>query len=120
MPVQWTNNFNDTQSTDVITAAVAGSTGGSTGTSTLSAHSVTTGQWAVGDEFTIDDNSDTTLYSITSITMEETGRDSASIGHSPVLAVTAAAAKVILKEDSYKGNHRSAENHLRLRNMGII
>lgn len=131
MAVEWTNNFNDEQSADVIGGTVAGSH--SLGASSLSAHSFNEADaafgknqvggranWAVGDEFTIAGTS--TVYSITSLTLDDDslGLGNATIGISPTLDENKDNGDAITKEDSYKGNHGSAENHLRLRNQGIV
>jgi hypothetical protein len=133
MAVQWTNNKNDGQATATITSYLCGAAGNSVtsaATLNLSGFDTTIGQggkgynnWAVGHEFTI--AGDTTLYSIT--TVSNLSADSTTgdwsygtIGISPVLAAGAGVGTAITKEDSYKGNQGSAENHLRLRRLGYI
>lgn len=119
MAVEWTNNFNDTQTTDIITAVVTADT--SSGTSLpVEDFDVTDSNgntnWRVGDEFTIEN--DNTLYSIVAIGTITAGVGTLTI--SPTLQATANDGELITKEDSYKGNHGSAEEHLRKRNLGLI
>ena len=70
-----------------------------------------------------DDDHAGILYSIVSITAGDTDYDADTeytLVISPTLEAQADNNGVLTKEDSYKGNQGSAENHLRLRNMGII
>jgi hypothetical protein len=134
MPVNWTNNFNDTQSDTVITAKVKvnHAIGEGTVANPLDVDNLTRLDhdgglnWRAGDEFTITnvtDDDDATLYSITSITAGDTDYDADTVYSlviSPVLAFQADNNGTLTKEDSYKGNQGSAENHLRLRNLGHI
>ncbi len=121
MPVQWTNNFNDAQTTATIQMDVKG--GSQTGATLVVDGFVETDpidgsvNWKVGDEFTIAGLSK--LYTITSI-VEDEGNSDWDIGVSPNLEGSPSNNAACLKEDSYKGNQGSAENHLRLRNMGLI
>jgi len=133
MAVQWTNNKNDGQAASTITSylcGVAGNFAVSSSSLNLSGFGTTIGQgglgyknWAVGHEFTIE--GDGTLYSITA--MSNLSADSStgdwSYGTatiSPVLSAPGRVGAAITKEDSYKGNQGSAENHLRLRRLGYI
>ena len=134
MPVNWTNNSNDTQYTTVITAKVKvahpdgeGTTGDPLEVDNLTATDHDGGlNWRAGDEFTITNvapDDDATLYSITSITAGDANANAATVYSlviSPVLAEIADDNATLTKEDSYKGNQGSAENHLRLRNQGQI
>ena len=128
----WTNNFNDTADFDIrgFTVAVAGGGNVADDAKTLSAHSVAqydddgnpSLNWAVGDEFKIVGH--TAVYSITSLDFT-TGTTNANIGFNEKNATTGADGTIShatsgYKEGSYRGFQRSAENHLRLRNMGII
>jgi hypothetical protein len=130
MAVQWTNNFNDDlQSDTVITAIVDGNQASGTALKvdnlTLTDHDGGA-NWRAGDEFTLknsnDDDHAAVLYSITALSaMGMAGVNKEyTLTISPTLAAQADNNGVITKEDSYKGNHGSAENHLRLRNMGLI
>jgi hypothetical protein len=129
MPVNWINNSNDDlQSTTVITAKVDGE---QTSGTTLNVDNFTQYDsdgglnWRAGDEFTITNvaaDDDDQLYSIVSITA---GSGSGTAKNwawviTPTLGETADDNGTVTKEDSYKGNHGSAENHLRLRSLGII
>lgn len=132
-PLNWTNNPNDLtigQSTTVITAKVKGNQG--SGTDLLvdnftqyDSDGNPSLNWAAGDEFTITnvaDDDDDTIYTIESI-VAGSGSGAAkewTINHTPTLKVQADDNATVTKEDSYKGNQRSAENHCRLRNMGLI
>ena len=133
MPVQWTNNFNDGQSDTVITGKVKVAHGVGEGTvaNPLDVDNLTRLDhdgglnWRAGDEFTITNSpdDDATLYSITSITAGDTNYNAATVYSlviSPVLKFIADDNAIITKEDSYKGNQGSAENHLRLRRQGMI
>ena len=130
MPVQWTNNSNDDlQSTTVITATVKVAV--AAGLATLNVDNFTQYDsdgglnWRAGDEFTITnvaDDDDATLYSIVSITAGSgsgTAKEWALV-ITPDLNFIADNNATLTKEDSYKGNQGSAENHLRLRNQGQI
>lgn len=126
MATEWTNNFNDVQAVGTIQFKIDGEE--AQGQTTISVdHFVETDpidgsvNWKVGDEFTI--AGDTTLYSIVSITAGSGTGDAKNFD----LVITPATVldptpnnTDCTKEDSYKGNQGSAENHLRLRNMGII
>ena len=130
MPTECTNNFNDDlNSTTVITAKVKGNQGSGTDlvVDNFTQYDVAGNpslNWAVGDEFTItnDPDDDATLYSITALSaMGLAGVNQEwTITHTPTLAKQADNNATVTKEDSYKGNQRSAENHLRLRNQGQI
>jgi hypothetical protein len=126
MPVNWTNNFNDNQTTATVTCVIDGA--GSEDDVTIhvdafvlaDSDGVGRDNWSVGDEIKIEDN--TGLYTITSIgTVAGTDVD---LGISPGLNDDVPDDKVVYKEGplevGYKGNQGSAENHLRLRNMGLI
>lgn len=134
MAINWTNNQNDDlQSTTVITAKVKGNQGSGT---TLVVDNFTQYDvdgaladegglnWAAGDEFTITNSpdDDATLYTVVSLSgMGLAGVNKEwTITHTPTLAKQADNNGTVTKEGSYKGNHRSAENHLRKRNMGLI
>ena len=133
-PVVWQNNSNDTQGTSTITAylcGVAGNFATSATTLNLSGFSITAGQGALGyDNFSVGDEvtigGGTTHYEITAMTNLSAGSDSnwssGNITISPGLENLGAVkvGKSVVKEDSYKGNQGSAENHLRLRNLGHI
>ena len=130
----WNNNFNDEQSADTITGTVAGTHG--TGMNTLSAHSIQQydansrdvgrAQWAIGDQFTVENDSTNTLYEVTSAGWDPEGVGSGAALTNAVFGITPSPAEAfsngdtITKEDSYKGTQGSAENHLRKRNMGLI
>lgn len=127
----WNNNFNDEQSADTITGTVAGTHG--TGMNTLSAHSIQQydansrdvgrAQWAIGDQFTVQNDSTNTLYEVTSAGWDPEGSGASTnavFGITPGPAEAFSNGDTITKEDSYKGNQGSAENHLRKRNMGLI
>ena len=126
MPTEWTNNFNDDlNSATVITAKVKGAQ--SSGTDLLvdnfTQYDVDGNpslNWGAGDEFTIAGHD--TLYTVVSI-VAGSGSGTAkewTINHTPTLEAQADNNATVTKEDSYKGNQRSAENHLRLRNQGQI
>tara|TARA_B100001559_G_C16478086_1_gene612381 strand:- start:1027 stop:1425 length:399 start_codon:yes stop_codon:yes gene_type:complete len=132
MPTEWTNNFNDDlNSTTVVTAIVKGNQ--ATGTDLIvdnfTQYDVDGNpslNWGVGDEFTLkngnDDDHADVLYTITALSAKGLTGTAQEwvIDHTPTLAAQADNDGVITKEDSYKGNQRSAENHLRLRNQGQI
>tara|TARA_R100000808_G_C2155447_1_gene167991 strand:- start:14639 stop:15040 length:402 start_codon:yes stop_codon:yes gene_type:complete len=133
MAVIWNNNKNDGQSASTITSylcGVAGNFAASASTLNLSGFGTAIlegskgyNNWAVGHEFTIE--GDGTLYSITAMSNlsadSTTGDWSAgTITISPVLSGAARVGAAITKEDSYKGNQGSAENHIRLRRLGYI
>ena len=134
MPVNWTNNFNDTQSDTVITAKVKVAHAADEGTvaNPLDVDNLTRLDhdgglnWRAGDEFTITNvaaDDDDQLYSIVSITAGDTDYDADTVYSlvlDPVLQEIADNNATLTKEDSYKGNQGSAENHLRLRNQGQI
>jgi hypothetical protein len=130
MPTEWTNNFNDDLNSDtVITAKVKGNQGSGTDliVDNFTQYDVDGNpslNWAVGDEFTIvnDPDDDATLYSVTALSAKGLAGTAQEwvIDHTPTLAKQADNNGTVTKEDSYKGNHRSAENHLRKRNMGLI
>ena len=134
MPVNWTNNFNDNQTTTVITAKVKTAHAAAEGTvaAPLEVDNLTRLDhdgglnWRAGDEFTITNvaaDDDDQLYSIVSITAGDTDYDTGTVYSlvlNPVLQEIADDNATLTKEDSYKGNQGSAENHLRLRNQGII
>ena len=125
MAIQWTNNFNDEQTTDVITFAINNGSDEAAGQTVITVDSFNqtdsdgTGRanWKVGDKFTVTNDSTNTLHEITVIDFAGAGGD---ITITPGLAETALDDEVCTKEDSYKGNHGSAERHLRLRNQGQI
>jgi hypothetical protein len=137
MPVNWTNNFNDTEPTATVQFLVDGTKiSGTTLTVDEFVQTDSDGgaNWAVGDEFvivnggTIGGGSDLndTLYTIEAIGFTDTDGD---LTVTPAFANTNAGKAtddaVCMKEpksatNSYGGTQRSAENHLRLRNMGII
>ena len=128
MPVQWTNNFNDNlQSTTVITCSAKGAQPSGTDlvVDNFTQYDSDGGlNWGVGDEFTINNSpdDDATLYTVVSLSgmgLTGTAREW-TIVHTPTLAKQADDNAIVQKEDGYKGNQRSAENHLRLRNMGLI
>ena len=134
-PIVWQNNKNDSQGTSTITAylcGVAGNFATSATTLNLSGFSITAGQGALGyDNFSVGDEitvgGGTTHYEITAMTnlsADATTGDwsSGTITISPVLENLGAVkvGKSVVKEDSYKGNQGSAENHLRLRRLGYI
>ena len=137
MPMIWTNNFNDTQSTDTISFGLSGRAGGGTPgqgaypatTTTLNVSSFPVHNEATGivgfkanDEVYWEHDS-STLYTITSI-VTATGAGlvvgGANLVISPGLTPALSANATFYKEDQYKGNHSSAENHCRKRNMGLI
>ena len=81
--------------------------------------------WAVGDEFTLATDSTETVYSLSAITVDSNVATQATLGFSPILAETIANNQLGTKEGpaygtGYKGNQRSMENHIRLRNQGQI
>ena len=123
MAIQWTNNSNDTQSTDSVQAVLSGYHAASVSVITVASVADAGSErahWANGHEFNI--AGDSTLYSITSA--GKLADLMASWVVSPVLALSAATGTVVSKEGGgsvgYKGNQGSAENHLRLRNQGQI
>ena len=126
MATEWTNNFNDVQSTATITFKIDGEEAQGQTTISVDFFVLTdpldgSVNWKAGDEFTI--AGDTTLYSIVSITAGSGTGDDQNFD----LVITPATVldptpnnTVCTKEDSYKGYQGSAENHLRLRNQGQI
>ena len=127
--VNWNNNFNDNQAAGIIGATVAGSH--SAAVATLSAHSadeydaewagdVGHKNWRVGDQFTVAGT--TTVYTLTGLTLDDDGlgKGNASFGFTPPLDEGKDDGDAITKEDSYKGNQGSVQNHIRLRNLGYI
>lgn len=123
MAVNWTNNPNDGQSTDIATAGLSGTHTGSTTTLFLSSFELTDGDgvghanWKVGDSLTVT-GSASTLYGITAIAGH--GSDEAVVTIDTGLVETIISGVVINKEGSYAGNQGSAANHVRLRNQGQI
>ena len=127
MPVNWTNNFNDAQTTATVTCVIDQADAAEDDTTIHvdafvleDSDGVGYDNWSVGDEIRIEDN--TGLYTITSIgTVAGTDVD---LGISPGLNADVPNDKTVYKEGptevGYKGNQGSAENHLRLRNLGII
>ena len=129
MAVNWTNNFNDNQAIATVQFLVKGDS--QTGATLTVDEFVETDpidgsvNWKVGDEFEIVGLAK--LYTITSIT-EDSGNSDWDIGVSPNLESSPANNAKCSKEggasddseDAYAGNQGSAENHLRLRNMGLI
>ena len=129
MATNWTNNFNDEQSTDVITFLINNASHEAAGQTVLTVDSFNqtdsdgTGRsnWKVGDEFTVAGNAQ--VYTITVIGFAGAGGDitiERKGGAAGGLAAQANDNVVCTKEFSYKGNHGSAERHLRLRNQGQI
>ena len=115
----WQNHFNDSKSTDTITAVVCAAGGDNPGpdTGVISVSSFDSTEWAVGNEFNITDH--TTLYSLTAIT--ELGGGAYNLGFTPPTEGPVAHGEdLVTKEGSYKGNHTSVETFLRLRNQGQI
>ena len=130
MAVNWTNNFNDNQTTDTIQFTVAGNH--SSAATVLSGHSVAefdsdgtpSQNWRVGDEFHI--GTATTLYSIVSARFIPGNTNGQFIITPGLVGAKSNGAKATKEgvvsddDDGYRGNQGSAENHLRLRNMGLI
>lgn len=125
MAIEWTNNFNDEQSTDVITFTINNASNEAAGQTVITVDSFNQtdsdgnghANWKVGDKFTVTNDSTNTLHEITNIGFSGSGGD---ITITPALAEEAVDDEVCTKEDSYKGNQGSAERHLRLRNQGQI
>jgi hypothetical protein len=142
MPVNWTNNFNDTEPVATVQFVVNGTkTSGTTLTvdSFVQTDSDGGANWAVGDEFLIVNDFTGTTANVgaaadlndTLYTIEAIGFTGAAgnLTVSPAFVNTTAGKAlddaICLKEPKdathkYRGTQRSAENHLRLRNMGII
>ena len=125
MAINWTNNFNDEQSTDTIQAGVSAALSKSATTVYLSSFAqydsdgagVGPNNWVVGDSFTFA-GSASNLYEITDITHNSTSQ--AIVTFTPAVTDAVGLGVLITKEGSYKGNHSSAKEHLRKRNQGSI
>tara|TARA_Y100000310_G_scaffold324013_1_gene385268 strand:+ start:345 stop:737 length:393 start_codon:yes stop_codon:yes gene_type:complete len=126
--VNWTNNVNDTQTDATIQFLINNVSHEGAGQTDITVDEFVqtdpidgSVNWKVGDEFTIAGNAQ--VYTITVIGFTGSGGDLTIERKGGVAGGLAAQANnnvVCSKEDSYKGNQGSAENHLRLRNMGII
>ena len=131
MAVNWTNNFNDGQSTDTITANTSGAFAYNSTAMLVSSlakddsDGVGRANWKVDDTFFLP-GSASTLYTISAITYASTyatlcaAQQPARITFTPGIVEAVGKGVVITKEDSYKGNQGSAARHLRLRNQGLI
>jgi hypothetical protein len=126
MAINWTNNFNDEQSTDTIQAGLSANLAYNATTAYLSSFAqydsdgagIGPNNWVVGDTFTFA-GSASNLYEITAITHNSTSE--AIVTYTPgVVDSITVKGTLITKEDSYKGNHSSAKEHLRKRNQGSI
>lgn len=120
----WTNNFNDSQSDDTIQAGLSAALTYNATTARLSSFAKYDSDgngsenWKVNDTFFFP-NSATTLHTIESIV--RTSSDSEGvITFTPGVKAAVGLGVLITKEDSYKGNHGSAAEHLRKRNQGSI
>ena len=135
----WTNNPNDSQSTDDLSFGLSGAATFASGTTTI-----TVSSWpgsnttaASGDGFAVGDYlvdefngytgsvhglsngvAPTNVYEIVTIT--EIAGNAAKLVITPGLVETLSGNTQIYREDLYQGRHGSAENHLRKRNLGII
>jgi len=124
MAINWTNNFNDEQSTDTIQAGVSAALAYNATTAYLSSFAqndsdagVGPNNWVVGDSFTFA-GSASNLHEITAITHNSTSE--ALVTYTPGVLDAVGLGVLITKEGSYKGNHSSAKEHLRKRNQGSI
>ena len=125
----WTNNFNDEQTTDTVQFKLSGAA--TAGDVTLNVDEVVKldsdggPNWAVGDEFTFATDSTKTVYSLSAFSINAGAPTQAIIGFTPILAEDVNNNQLCTKEGpsygvGYKGNQRSMENHIRLRNQGQI
>ncbi len=131
MAVNWTNNFNDGQSTDTITANTSGAFAYNSTAMLVSSFAkddsdgVGRANWKVDDTFFLP-GSASTLYTISAIpSASPYQRKDLSMlvllnTFTPGIVEAVGKGVVITKEDSYKGNQGSAARHLRLRNQGLI
>lgn len=123
MAVNWTNNFNDEQSTDTSSAGLSGDATNGATTVSLSSFELTDtdgngyANWRVNDTFYVT-GSASTLYTISTIGTNT--NDASWVTFSPGIVEDLSSGTLIYKEDQYMGNHGSAANHLRLRNQGQI
>ena len=121
----WTNNFNDEESTDIITFLMDG---GESATATsldvkdfdeTDSDGKGHANWDVGDKFTIATEAGTPEHTISSIGTITAG--AGTIVVTPGIAAGGVADDAVAtKLHTYKGKHGSAENHLRLRRQGMI
>tara|TARA_Y100000310_G_C20518678_1_gene732540 strand:+ start:404 stop:841 length:438 start_codon:yes stop_codon:yes gene_type:complete len=134
----WTNNPNDSQSTDDLSFGLSGAATFAADTTTI-----TVSSWpgsntvaASGDGFIVGDylvdefngytggrqlslgKAPTNVYEIVTIT--EIAGNAAKLVITPGLVEALSGNTQFYKEDLYKGRHGSAENHLRKRNLGLI
>ena len=129
----WTNNFNDLQATATIQFRLSGAASEDDVAINVDEYvaldSDGGANWAVGDEFTIQSDLTETIHSIISIDVNSGVATQAIIGVTPALAQDSNNNKLVTKEGGpyasdgstgYKGNQRSMENHIRLRNQGQI
>ena len=130
MPVNWTNNFNDNQVAATIQFKVNGAAQNATTTLAVDEFVQTdpidgSVNWKVGDEFEIAGVTDQ-LYTIEAIGFAGAA---GNLTISPATKASGPADNALCSKeggsasdsaDGYAGNQGSAENHLRLRNMGII
>ena len=138
MAIEWTNNFNDTAGTGSISFGLSGRAGSGTPGVSAYPHDTTalnvsacpihneatnTIGFKAGDEVYAEIDGSAQLYTISSV-VTATGAglvaEGANIVITPGLQIYLSAGSVFWKEDQYKGQHSSAENHLRKRNMGLI
>ena len=135
----WTNNPNDSQSTDDLSFGLSGAASFAADTTTISVSSwpgsssiaasgagVNVGDYIV-DEFNGYSGSvhglsngvaPTNIYEITAIT--EQPLNGAWLTITPGLVEALSGNTQLYKEDLYKGRHGSSEEHLRKRNLGLI
>ena len=120
----WNNNFNDSQTTDTIQAGLSAALAYNATTARLSSFAKYDSDGNGSENWKVDDtfffpNSATTLHTIA--TVVRTSSDSQGvITFTPGVKAAVGLGVVITKEDSYKGNHSSAAEHLRKRNQGSI
>lgn len=138
----WTNNPNDSQSTDDLSFGLSGAASFAADTTTITVSSwpgsssiassgagINVGDYVV-DEFNGYSGSvhglsngiaPTNIYEIVTITESPNGlANSAKIVITPGLVEALSGNTQFYKEDLYKGRHGSSEEHLRKRNLGLI
>mgnify|MGYP003642911354 CR=1 FL=1 len=128
-PTTWTNNFNDAEPTATVQFKLSGNALINAVTANIKEFVVNDADgglnWKVGDEFTLASDSTETVYSLSALSVNVGVPAQAIIGFSPKLPEQVNGNQLGTKEGpsygvGYKGPHRSMENHIRLRNQGMI
>lgn len=120
----WTNNFNDTETTDVISFLLDGDEASAQTELSVKDFDITDSDglghpnWDVGDKLTFAAETGTPVHTITEIDVNGAGTGTITV--TPGLASGLSEDDPGLKQSSYKGKHGSAENHLRLFRQGLI